>query len=110
MIAPAVTASPPNALTPSRLEVESRPFRDEPPPFLCAMIRRGYQLLGGRRGILLRGGCTLRRQLDLGDLEHREQLPVPGLAGVAGLRPVLEDLDLLALLLAQGLGDHDRLR
>jgi hypothetical protein len=31
-------------LTPSRFEVESRPFRDEPPPFLCAMVR-GYQLL-----------------------------------------------------------------
>src|ERR687895_1211538 len=115
MIAPAETASPPNVFTPSRFDVESRPLRDEPPPFLCAMVRRGYQLLSGRRGIrfvvrrLLLGRSPLA-QLDLGDLEDGEELSVTGLPRVAGLRPVLEDLDLVALLVPQGLRDHHRLR
>ena len=61
-VAPAETVSPPNTFTPSRFEVESRPFRDEPPPFLCAMVGRGYQLLrGGRRirGLLVGLGLLL---------------------------------------------------
>src|SRR5712691_6897523 len=37
MIEPAGTAWPANTLTPSRLDLESRPFLVEPPPFLCAM-------------------------------------------------------------------------
>src|SRR6478752_3995007 len=37
MIAPAVIASPPYALTPSRFECESRPLRELPPAFLCAI-------------------------------------------------------------------------
>src|SRR5690606_1135991 len=38
MILPARTDSPPNFFTPRRLDSESRPLRDEPPAFLCAMI------------------------------------------------------------------------
>ena len=37
MISPAFTSWPPNRLTPSRCELESRPFRVEDAPFLCAM-------------------------------------------------------------------------
>src|SRR6476646_9909250 len=37
MIAQAVIASPPYALTPSRFECESRPLRELPPAFLCAI-------------------------------------------------------------------------
>src|SRR5689334_8256929 len=37
MMLPAVTASPAYALIPSRCEVESRPLRTEPCPFLCAI-------------------------------------------------------------------------
>src|SRR5215831_2700288 len=37
MIAPAVMGSPPNAFTPSRLACESRPLRELPPAFLCAI-------------------------------------------------------------------------
>src|SRR5918912_125000 len=111
MIDPAETVSPPNTFTPSRFEVESRPFREEPPPFLCAMVERGYQLLRGRLRIRVVGfrlrGRPLRRQLHVGDLEHRQELPVPGLPRVARLRPVLEHLDLLALLLPEGLREHD---
>src|SRR5215831_11366413 len=37
MIVPPGTTCPPNALNPSRCEFESRPFRDVPCPFLCAI-------------------------------------------------------------------------
>src|SRR6266404_7679628 len=36
---PAVTSSPPNAFTPSRLLTLSRPLRELPCPFLCAMTK-----------------------------------------------------------------------
>src|SRR3989337_2571935 len=35
---PARTCSPPKRLTPSRLDSESRPLRELPPAFLCAMF------------------------------------------------------------------------
>src|SRR5215469_9193395 len=38
MIVPPGTTCPPNALNPSRCEFESRPFREVPCPFLCAMM------------------------------------------------------------------------
>src|SRR5439155_3840277 len=49
MMVPAGTLCPPNAFTPSRLDWESRPLRDAPPPFLCAIGCPGYQplFLGG---------------------------------------------------------------
>src|SRR5690606_17102313 len=34
---PATTRSPPNFFTPRRLDSESRPLRDDPPAFLCAI-------------------------------------------------------------------------
>src|SRR5260370_5764054 len=34
---PAFTSCPPNLLTPSLCPCESRPFVEDPPPFLCAM-------------------------------------------------------------------------
>src|SRR5580658_3631115 len=37
MIWPGMTISPPNFLTPRRLPRLSRPLRDEPPAFLCAI-------------------------------------------------------------------------
>src|SRR5712691_3100201 len=37
MICPGTTISPPNFLTPSRLPRLSRPLREEPPAFLCAI-------------------------------------------------------------------------
>src|SRR5436190_7241880 len=68
MMVPAGTVCPPNAFTPSRLDSESRPLRDAPPPFLCAIARPGYQplFLGGglfRRFLRwLRGLFGLRRR------------------------------------------------
>src|SRR2546428_5176973 len=37
MIVPPGTTCPPNALNPNRCELESRPFRELPNPFLCAI-------------------------------------------------------------------------
>src|SRR3984893_11900077 len=37
MMLPPMTASPPNFFTPRRRPLESRPLRDEPPAFLCAI-------------------------------------------------------------------------
>src|ERR1700759_1567627 len=37
MMLPPITCSPPNFLTPRRRPAESRPLRDEPPAFLCAI-------------------------------------------------------------------------
>src|SRR6476659_7346447 len=79
MIEPAVTVSPANTLTPSRWACESRPFFEEPRPFLCAIagvllglrgarLSRRLRLVGGcrRRGLagrrLLGGGRRLRRR------------------------------------------------
>src|SRR3990170_6819034 len=39
MMFPARTASLPNFLTPRRLDCESRPLREEPPAFLCAIVQ-----------------------------------------------------------------------
>src|SRR5258707_13188159 len=38
MILPARHGSPPNSLTPRRWPGESRPLREDPPAFLCAMV------------------------------------------------------------------------
>src|SRR5690606_17694623 len=38
MMLPATTCSPPNFFRPRRLDSESRPLRDEPPAFLCAIF------------------------------------------------------------------------
>src|SRR5206468_11626357 len=39
MMLPAAIAWPPNIFTPSLWPGESRPLREEPPAFLCAMLR-----------------------------------------------------------------------
>src|SRR6478752_7300065 len=57
MIAPAVTVSPANTFTPSRFAFESRPFLEEPSPFLCAtagcfFAAAGSAFLRGARGFL----------------------------------------------------------
>src|SRR3954451_20762847 len=78
MISPPVTTSPANTFTPRRWAFESRPLREEPRPFLCAMA-------------------------DLRDLDAGQVLPVPGRALVAPLGLELEDADLVALLVTQDL-------
>src|SRR6185437_12099759 len=126
MIAPAVTCWPANTFTPSRCACESRPFFDEPRPFLCAIARvlllrpraprLRRRLLGGvglrlRRGPrpgrrlrlgLLRLGLAGRRPLRLGraadrlDRDPGQLRAMPTGLLVAALRLELEHLDLLA--------------
>src|SRR5690606_2756025 len=65
MISPPVTVWPANTFTPRRLALLSRPLREEPRPFLCAIA-------------------------DLRDLDAGELLPVAGGALVAALGLELE--------------------
>src|SRR5512133_923026 len=62
MIDPAVTVSPANTLTPSRWACESRPFFEEPRPFLCAIAGVLLGLRGARlsRRLRLVGSCGRR--------------------------------------------------
>src|SRR5499426_4738814 len=85
---PAVTNCPPKRFTPSIWGLESRPLRELPTPFLCAM--------------------TLH--LDLGDADRGHHLPVPAVPAIV-LPPLeLDDEDLGALLLDDHLaGDLGRL-
>src|SRR5205085_1559414 len=123
-IIPAVTSCPANFFAPRYLGLESRPFRDEPMPFLCAMslfclFLRGRRLL--RRSLLRRtlGLGLLGRRLLLGgglladrlDLDLREPAAEAGVLLVPGLRLVLADPDLLAEHVADYAGrDGDALR
>src|SRR6476620_9493393 len=71
MISPPVTAWPAKTFTPRRWALESRPLREEPRPFLCAIA-------------------------DLRDLDAGQLLAVAGPAPVAALGLELEDAQLLA--------------
>ena len=44
MMLPGIADWPPKIFTPSLLPAESRPFRDEPPAFLCAIPSSPYPL------------------------------------------------------------------
>mmetsp|Transcript_738 Transcript_738/g.1285 ORF Transcript_738/g.1285 Transcript_738/m.1285 type:complete len:373 (-) Transcript_738:73-1191(-) len=57
MMLPAMTDSPPNFLMPRRRPAESRPLREEPPAFLCAMGQ--LLLFCGKRRRLLNPVVTL---------------------------------------------------
>src|SRR6266496_4786832 len=77
MISPAPTSFPP-----SRWAFESRPFRLDEAPFLCAIS-----------ALLPRAGCC-RPGADLGDLHLRVLLPVTKRAPVTGLVLVMNHVDL----------------
>src|SRR5258708_14980769 len=97
MISPAPPTCPRKRLTPSRWALESRPFRLDAAPFLCAISalppRRGASLLGSGRG---RG--------DAGDPHLRVLLPVTQAPPVAGLVLVVDHVDLGAAGRSQDLG------
>src|SRR4029079_15529265 len=90
-ILPAGTSCPPKRLTPNRLASESRPLRDEPPAFLCAI----FLLLPSRSG-----------RLDALDLHLGEILAVRVLASIM-LAPLLLEHDQMrpARLLDDRTGD-----
>src|SRR5260221_14425069 len=101
MISPPVTVSPANTLTPRRFAFESRPLREEPRPFLCAIAVLRLGLGGGGvagglgrwlplsgRWLLLSGRRLLRSSHGL--LLGRHGLLLRGGGGLrrsGGLRP-----------------------
>src|SRR5262252_7551622 len=97
---PASTASPPNFLTPSRRPALSRPLREEPPAFLCAircllrLLRRlCFRPRPTRAGPSGWAGGALGK--NLGDLQHRLMLAVTILAPVILPSLLLEDDNLV---------------
>src|SRR5208282_5208633 len=88
---PASTSSPPNFLTPRRLECESRPLRVLPPAFLCAMNQSPAQL-----------GDDLR------DLHIGVRLPMGLLALVVLAAAEFDNTHLVALAMALNRGNHLR--
>src|SRR5215469_12673707 len=80
MTLPASISSPPILLTPRRWPAESRPLRDEPPAFLCAMC--------------LSSACVDRGDLQFGEGLAMAALPVRVLAAL-----LFEGDDLLAAAL-----------
>src|SRR5262245_7128609 len=90
MIPPARTTLPSYSFTPSRLDLLSRPLRELPTPFLCAILRSSLS-------------CLRSGDLDGLDLEPRQRLTMAGLAPVALLGLHLEDYELRP---AKVLGDR----
>src|SRR5687767_10917230 len=84
MMLPATTFSPPNFFTPRYCGLLSRPFLDEPTPFLCAMR-------------------TPLSELDVADANFSEALPVSLLLGVVLPALHLEDDDFLVTTLPDDL-------
>src|SRR5579875_1331490 len=108
MMLPGMTASPPNFLTPRRRPAVSRPLRDEPPAFLCAMSvssgGNGFGLglgrdrgLGGDRERL--GDVLMAVGGDAGDAEHGHVLAVAVLAAAVLAAALFEDDDLVEAVL-----------
>src|SRR6478735_10808854 len=80
---PAMHSWPPNFFTPRRRPAESRPLRDEPPAFLCAIAIYS---------------CA-RRLADRHDLDDRVVLAVTVATAIIVAAALLEDDDLLGLRL-----------
>jgi hypothetical protein len=104
---PDTTAWPPKRFTPSRWPSESRPLREEPPAFLCAIVllllprpllRLGLGFDLGRIGGLRAAGE------DFLDAQHGEVLAVALRAAVIVPAPLLEDHHLVGAVLR----DHAR--
>src|SRR5437764_9701241 len=92
MMLPGSTISPPNFLTPSRFPALSRPLREEPPAFLCAISNLLDRSAAGA---------------DLGDPQHGLVLAVAVLAAVILPPLLLEHDDLVgAAMLDQGGADR----
>src|ERR1700754_799771 len=71
MISPPVTVWPANTFTPRRLAFESRPLREEPRPFLCAISPTADLRDADPRQLLAMAGATLVAALGL-ELEHAQ--------------------------------------
>src|SRR5690242_8468295 len=94
MMLPGMTISPPNFLTPRRRPALSRPLRDEPPAFLCAICCSFHWL-------------RVVHASDFGDAQHCLMLAMTLLAAVVVAPLLLEDDDLgRPLLLNHGGADR----
>src|SRR5436305_3483085 len=79
MMLPGMTISPPNFLTPSRRPALSRPLREEPPAFLCAilnLLRRLRRHLGRPPAPRSAAGARRALSVDLIDPQHGLELAV----------------------------------
>src|SRR5271167_4796860 len=83
MMLPGMTIWPPNFLTPSRRPALSRPLRDEPPAFLCAICCSSLGLQP-RRAV---------RASDIGNAQNGLQLAMPFFTPVIVPPLLLEDDD-----------------
>src|SRR5690606_14137256 len=108
MMLPAMTCSPPNFFTPRRRPAESRPLREEPPAFLCAISNYLSKSLFGGAGfsLRLRGlfGGLLFFSTDGKDAQQSHLLAMARLAAIVVATALLEDHDLLGLRLGDDLG------
>src|ERR1700704_242405 len=116
-IVPAWTNSPPNRFTPSRCPCESRPFTEEPPPFLCAIrlslfrrapSRRRARALWRRRAEPAPDWSSLK--LDAADLDGRIVLPVTPADLVLAARLKFENRDFRMPPLRDDFSNDFRLR
>src|SRR6266852_1316413 len=92
MMLPGMTISPPYFLTPSRRPALSRPLRDEPPAFLCAISYPPRSPPPSAAGV------------DLGDPQHGLVLAVAVLAAIIVPPLFLEDDDLVGAALFDQFG------
>src|SRR5690242_5380879 len=100
MMEPPVTSWPPNALTPSRCALESRPFFELPNPFLCAIAESLSQALLSAVGVSV--------HLNGVDANLREALAMSLQLLVLLLPLVVEDQDLVPAALADNGSDDFR--
>src|SRR5258708_28874385 len=114
-IVPALTSWPPKRFTPSRWPCESRPFVEEPPPFLCAMMQFPSEIRNSERAFLprarpvqaslhhekerARAGLRAILQLDVTDLHGRIVLAMAALNLILVWCLELQDDDILAAAL-----------
>src|SRR2546430_17426859 len=95
MMLPGMTISPPNFLTPSRRPALSRPLREEPPAFLCAILnlllrrlrRRLRRHFGRPPAPSSAAGARRALSVDLIDPQHGLELAVAVLAAGNFSRP-----------------------
>src|SRR4051794_16726961 len=109
-ISPAFTSWPPKRLTPRRCALESRPFREELAPFLCAMSPACLLLCAVqsrcRSESLFSPRAAQGSLLDAGDLDPGQLGTVALALLVARLVLELQDPDLRTLLGPDDLGGH----
>src|ERR1035438_886705 len=117
LIEPPVPSWPPKAFTPSRCALESRPFVELPPPFLCAIALIPSQIFWVPQGLAsetweilpaLLAGCGVGHAVGLDGLDANlgKVLPVALQLLVLLLALQVEDQDLVAAAFAENLGGH----